>query len=116
MQIVGNQKMHLSLWHKSEAKKIPKPVHEYMKHRFHFLPEYLDTLKCFEYSSQVNGKSVRRLRIFSPAGAQEQHLEINSNLDLERHPELLLYEGYIDYQGNAYVADRRAPLYRRKAV
>jgi hypothetical protein len=108
--------MHLSVWHRSEAKKLPKPVQEYMKHRFHFLPEYLDTLKCFEYSSQVNGKSVRRLRIFSPARAQEQHFIINSNLDLERHPDLLLYEGYIDNRENAYVADRRAPLCRRKAV
>jgi len=99
----------------SKAKKLPRPVHEYMRHRFIFLSEYLDTLRCFEYNEVVNGKKVRCVRIFSPYRAEEQHLSIRSRVDLEQHPEMLLFEGYIDRQGSVYVADRRPPLRPVKA-
>jgi hypothetical protein len=102
--------MHFSPWHKNGAKKLPKPVQEYMKRRFTFLPEYLDLLRCFEYDSMVNEKRVRCIRIFSFNKAREQHLSITTNQDLEQHPEMLLFEGHFDSQGSVYVADRRAPI------
>ena len=102
--------------HKNEAKKLPRPVHEYMRHRFIFLSEYLDTLRCFEYDGIVNGKEVSCIRIFSPYRAKEQHLNIRTRMDLDQHPEMLLFEGYIDRQGSVYVADRRPPLRPLKAT
>ena len=108
--------MHLHLRNKNEAKRLPRTVREYMWRRFNLLPEYLELLRCFEYDGQVNGKQVRRISIFSPDKAREKKLLIRTRQDLEQHPELLFYEGHIDSQGNAYVADRRAPSSRVKAA
>ena len=96
--------------HNNEAKKLPKPVHDYMRHRFILLPEYLDMLRCFEYDGVFNGKQVRCIRVFSSYRARERQLSIKSNSDLMQHPEMLLFEGYIDRQGSVYVADRRPPV------
>jgi hypothetical protein len=102
--------MRIPFRSEGEAKRLPRGVREYMTRRFIFLPEYLDLLRCFEYDGVVNEKQVRRVRIFSPNRAREQHISIRTNLDLEQHPEMLLFEGYVDRQGNVYVADRRSPI------
>lgn len=48
-----------SPWHKNGAKRLPRPVQEYMKRWFTLLPEYLDLLRCFEYDGLVNEKRVK---------------------------------------------------------
>jgi len=110
------EKMHLHLWNENEAKRIPKAIQEFMRRRFNLLPEYLELLRCFEYDGQVNGKQVRRIKIFSTSKAREKKLLIKTRQDLEQHPELLFYEGYIDKEGKAYVADRRTPSSRVKTA
>lgn len=107
--------MHLRLRHNGEAKRVPKEVQDYMRNRFMLMPEYLGLLKCFEYRDVVNGKQVKHYSIFSPASVEENRLSIKTRYDLEQHPEMLLFEGYIDMQGNAYAADRRAMKKRKKA-
>ncbi len=106
--------MPFSPWHKNGTKRLPREVQEYMKRRFTLLPEYLDLLRCFEYDGLVNEKRVRCIHIFSPNRAREYHLSIKTNQDLGQHPEMLLFQGYIDGQGSVYVADRRAPLRQAK--
>lgn len=108
--------MHIHLRRENEIRKLPKPIQEYMRHRFMLLPEYLELLRCFEYDGQINSRNVRLFSIFSPNRAQEKHLLIKTRQDLEQHPEMLLYQGYIDNQGNAYVADRRAPITKAKTA
>lgn len=102
--------MYLTFLDKGEARKLPKPVHEYMRHRFMLLPEYLNALRCFECDGLVKEKPVRRILIFNPHRVKEQRLKISTLPDLERYHDMLLYEGYLDSQGKAYVADRREPL------
>lgn len=102
--------MRFNPWHKNGSKKLPRPVHEYIRHRFIVPSEYLDTLRCFEYDIVLNEKEVSGIRIFSPYRAKKQHLAIRTEADLEQHPEMLLFEGYIDREGRVYVADRRPPL------
>ncbi|MBI3931699.1 MAG: hypothetical protein HY325_06710 [Chloroflexi bacterium] len=108
--------MRLHWRNENEAKRLPRTIQEYMRRRFGLLPEYLELLRCFEYEGRVNDKQVRRISIFSPNKAREQELLIKTRQDLEQHPELLFYEGYIDSQGNAYAADRRMPSSRLKAA
>jgi len=102
--------MGLHLGHRGGPRKLPKPVHDYMRQRFGALPEYLETLQCFEFEGAVNGKKARRFRIYSPGSARQKKVRIAQLSDLEKNPELLLYEAYIDEEGKAYVADRRSPL------
>ena len=109
-------RMRLKLRRENEAKKLPKPVQQYMRRNFHLLPEYLDLLRCFEYPGQVSGKEVRCINIFSPSRAQEHGLSIKTHAELEQHAEMLLFRGYIDQEGNTYVADRRPPIGQAKTA
>jgi hypothetical protein len=105
------EKLKIFFSHKTnnnEAKKLAEPVYRYMMHRLLLLPEYLDRLRCFEYDGTVNGKQVICIRIFSPNMARKQHLSIKSNSQLAQHPQMLLFEGYVDSQHKVYVADWRA--------
>lgn len=109
--------MHLYFPHKiheSKARRVPESVKNYMVKRFRLLPEYLDTLKCFEYREVVANRDVRRFSIFSPYKAKQRHISINTRADLMQHRDLLEYEGHIDLQGTVYVADRREPTFRAK--
>ena len=98
--------------HKSNnrvGKKLPKPVSEYMMWKFNVSSEYLEMLRCFEYTGLFKGKRVMYVNVFNPDIALEREALIRSNLDLEQHPEILLYKGHIDNDGKVYVADRRVP-------
>ena len=50
------------------------------------------------------------MSIFNPEKAGEKHILLKTRQDLEQHRDMLLFEGYVDAQGNAYAADRREPL------
>ena len=101
--------------HNNKSKKLPRLVHDHMECKFDLLPEYLDMLRCFEYEAVVNGRQVRCIRIFSPDKVRGYHLSIKTHLDLEQHPEMLLYEGYIDGCSSVYVADCRPASRKVKA-
>jgi hypothetical protein len=102
--------MNLHHGHNGHSKKLPRPIHDFMRWRFGVLPEYLENLRCFEFEGVLNGRTVRRFRIYSPVKAQQQKLTIAGLSDLEKNQGMLLYEGYIDKEGKAYVADRRTSL------
>ena len=108
--------MHFTPWCKNGARRLSRPVHEYMRQRFNLLPDYLNMLRCFEYDGLFKGKQVRCIRIFSPDKAREYHFLIKTSLDLEQHPEVLFFQGYIDISGNVYVADRRIMSYQEKVA
>jgi len=110
----ANWEMPFHFWQRNGAKRLPKPVQEYMRQEFMLRREYLTELRCFEYDGVIHEKPVRCIRIFSPHLAQEQHISIRTNEDLDQHPEVLLYEGYIDAQGNAYINDQRTMSYPEK--
>ena len=98
--------------HKSNnrvGKKLPKPISEYMILKFNVSSEYLEMLRCFEYNGLFKGKQVMYVNIFDPDMALERRVLIRNSLDLENHPEILLYKGHIDNEGKVYVADRRVP-------
>ncbi len=103
--------MNLKIWHRKPGQpgRLPEPVFNYMRHRFIFLPEYLDSLRCFCCRGVFEGTDVTQVRIFSPRRAKMSGLVIDSCTDLDSHPEMLLFEGHIDKHGQAYVADRRLP-------
>ena len=94
-----------------EAKRLPTPVRECMRRRFVLRWEYINQLRCVENAGVVNEKPVTLLRVFNPHQARREHLVIRAFTDLDAHPELLLFEGYIDGEANAYLKDRRTMSY-----
>ncbi len=106
--------MRLYLRHGGEVRRLPKPIQDYIRRTFSYTPEALTLLRCFEYNGEVKGKQVKRISVFSPVSAEEKHLIIKTRQDLEQYHDILLFEGYIDRQGKAYVADRRTPVKKPK--
>ncbi|OGN90595.1 MAG: hypothetical protein A2158_00540 [Chloroflexi bacterium RBG_13_46_14] len=106
--------MHLHLRHDSGAKRLPKPIQEYMKKRFMLSESYLKTLRSIEYEGVVGEKQVRRFSIFSMSEADNKSSMIKTKNDLDKNPKMILFEGYIDKAGKAYAADRRSPKTGKK--
>ena len=107
--------MHLHLRHHSEAKRLPKPIQEYMKKRFMLSDSYLKMLRCFEYEGVVGEKPVRRFGIFEADETDNKSTAVKMVSVLDKNSKMILFEGYIDKDGKAYVADRRSPKTGKKA-
>ena len=95
----------------NSIKKLSGPVREYMRQKFMLSEEYLGELRCFEYEGNIDEGQVLRLLIFNPHLARRQHTPLQTHADLEQHPEVLLYEGYVDAQGGIYIEDLRTMSY-----
>lgn len=102
-----------SFWKSDDVRRVPEPVLHYMKRRFMLPSLYVSGLRCFESDGSHQGERVTKLRIFSPTMAGSFGLTLKTGVDLEQHPEALLFEGYIDRGGRVYVADRRSSARRR---
>lgn len=104
---------HLHFWKHSEVKRIPKPVLQYIRRRFMLPALYIAGLRCVQHEEMLHGEQVLRMRIFDPYLANTIGFTVNKYQDLEVHPELIQFAGYIDRRGVVYVADRRSPARRR---
>ena len=104
---IGLSSMHFKFWHSGNAKKLSPQLKAYMERKFDLIPEYLHDLRCFEHQGVFKEKPVTCLRIFSPWRTKERGIEPMAYADLDRYPELILYEGHIAQNGEVYVADRR---------
>jgi hypothetical protein len=103
--------MNLRLYRKSEAKKLPKPIQEYMHRKFKLTWEYINKLKCFESVKVIDEKNVRCICIYSPHLAQQQNISVMTTRDLNRHPEVVLYKGHIYENGHVSMDDLRTMSY-----
>jgi hypothetical protein len=106
--------MHLHLRHHDEAKRLPKPIQEYMKKRFMLSDSYLKMLRCFEYEGVVGEKPVRRFGIFGIGETENKAATVKMESVLDKNSKMIQFEGYIDKDGKAYVADRRSPKTGKK--
>ncbi len=97
----------LRLRKNSEARRLPEAAQRYLRRQFMLQDDYIEKLRCFEMEGTFREQPVRRLRVFSPALARQNRLNIRSNSDLELHPEVLAFEGHIDMEDKIYFADRR---------
>lgn len=97
--------------HKNQSKRVPKYLQEYMRRKFMLSQQYLAELRCIEYQDVINGQPVGCFRIFKPQMTWEQHIPVSDKADLERHPELILFEGYSDAVGIVHMEDLRTVSY-----
>jgi len=101
--------MWLSLFRvngKKKASKLSPPVRHYLIDQFKLAPEYVDTLKCLESAQREDGRSLRIIQIFSPAMVSECLPKLRIPDDFQRHPEFVLYEGYVDERSVVHLSDR----------
>jgi hypothetical protein len=97
------------LYNKSQVKKLPKSVQDYMRRRFNLPAEYLGILRCLKLGGDNGKERDISISIFSPVRAREYRLVIRTAADLKRYPEMVLFKGRINGRGGVYIADRRGP-------
>jgi hypothetical protein len=98
-------------YQKSQIKKLTRPVQEFMIRQFNLPIEYLDVLRCLEIGEAAKRKG---FCVFSPAKAREYRLTIRTRADLGKHPEMILFKGYIDREGTIKINDRRRAIWERQ--
>lgn len=76
-------------------RELPELVHFHLVCILQINPDQLTGLKCLERMDFVNDVPVRLLRIFDPKAAAKT-ARVTDFASLDRHPELILYEGYIE--------------------
>ena len=96
------------------VKRLPWPIEEYLRQRFMLRTDYVSRLRYFEHDDMLHEEPVKQVRIFSPDLAKQHSVAIRRNSDLEQHPEVLVFLGYIDRRGQIYIADRRTPMSQAK--
>jgi len=96
----------------SEGKRLNSMVREYMRQKFVLRDDYIGDLRCFEYEADLHGRTVLRILVFNPHMARSKHAMIRTYTDLELHPDVLLYEGYVDdVRGSVYIKDCQTMAY-----
>ncbi|MFH1087441.1 MAG: hypothetical protein V1737_02490 [Chloroflexota bacterium] len=71
-------------------------------------PDSLQGLKCVEQVSYVGEILATLIRIFDPRAAEK--VEVKDFASLDQHPELILYEGYIEkLSGKAHLQPKATP-------
>jgi hypothetical protein len=102
------------IYHRSQVRKLPRTVQNYMRYKFNLPIEYLGILRCLENAGAVSGNQATSISIFSPVRAHEHHLAIKTTADLGRYPEMVLFRGHFDNQGKVDIADQRGPVWGYK--
>jgi hypothetical protein len=100
------------LYQRSQFKKLPRPVRDFLRHKFNLPAEYLDILRCLENAGADGEIQATSISIFSPVRAREHRLSIKTAADLGRYPEMVLFKGRIDSRGGVDIADRRGPVWQ----
>ncbi len=99
------------IYQKSQVRKLPRPVQDFLKRRFNLPEEYLKILRCLENTGQDSVNQTTNISIFSPIRAREHRLNIKTAADLGRYPEMVLFKGHIDSRGGVDIDDRRGPVW-----
>jgi hypothetical protein len=79
---------------------IPIPINIYLVTRLNIDPDYLSRLKCVLQLDFVGNALVRFFRIFDPDSVPPS-VKIQNFASLDQRPELIIYEGHIDLEGES---------------
>ena len=86
------------LWKGGESpKRIPDWAYTYLVVVLKADPDRLTLLKCVEQPDYLEKRPVNLIRIFNPEEAHGHDIREFGSLD--QHPELILYEGYKEIEG-----------------
>jgi hypothetical protein len=84
------------LWRGGDGPKdIPPWAYKHLVTVLNVDPDFSSTLKCVEQITYLEGSLVLLIRIFA-AEADQGHDSIRDFASLDRRPELVLFEGYME--------------------
>ena len=77
------------------SRQLAENVLAYLKEEFRLLPIDVVALRCVSHRGSFAGMPAKFIRIFDGVKACEQGVAVESYRDLDKHPELVLFEGHI---------------------
>ena len=64
-------------------------------------------MKCVEQDGVLDGRPVTFIRVFRPAEAKQKNVLVTGWETFEEHPDLILFEGYLTRNNEAYLERRK---------
>jgi len=95
----------------NRPKTLPKIVEEFMTKEFNLSPIYLKDLRYFENTTFIDDRQLKEMRITSRNLLRQTNLKIKEYVDLDNHPDLVLYDGYIEDGSKIHINDKRVVSY-----
>lgn len=100
-------------WSKKSAQRNdcvywPQHMLACLEEKFHLLPKDMAVLRCIGRQGLLGGLPVSFVRIFNRAKAYEQGIIVEDYRDLDKHPELVLFEGHILKNGTVHLRKKQS--------
>ena len=73
----------------------PENVLDYLEKEFHLLPKEMAALQYVERRRSIGRLHAHFIRVCDRVVAQERGISIRGYRDLDKYPELVLFEGYV---------------------
>ncbi len=95
----------MRLFNKQIVREIPDGAWGYMVHVHNIDVDTLSReIRCVEQKGTLkNGEQVTYLRVFKPQQASDKGVEITGWETFDQHPDLILFEGYLRMNNQAYL-------------
>lgn len=78
-------------------KGLPAPVYADLVGKWKRPHETLTPLRCVRQKGEVGGRRVTMVRIVNPIELSRRGINVREFADLDGHPEVILYEGWVGY-------------------
>ena len=88
----------------------PENVLAYLEKKFWLLPRDMVALRCVRRRGSFGGLPANFIRICDQAMACEQGIIIKGYRDLDKHPDLVLFEGHIFQDGTVHLRRRKSTV------
>ncbi len=89
----------------------PENMLDYLEKEFRLLPKDMATLRCIGHRESFGRLPARSVRIFDWAAAYKQSIIIKNYRDLDKHPELVQFEGHVSAGGTVYLRRKQKQRY-----
>ena len=91
-----------------DCRQWPKNLTNCLKNEFQLSPEDMESFQWVTLSGSFGGFSVSVVRIFNHFEAQESGLAVNDYHDLDEHPEMIVFEGYVFEDGPVHLRKKES--------
>lgn len=88
----------------------PQNMLSFLEEEFHLLPKDMAVLQCIVLKRWLSGSPVSFIRIFDREKAYGQGFIVEDYRDLDKHPELVQFEGYILKNGTVHLRKKGATV------
>ena len=88
----------------------PRNLTNYLKNDLQFLPESMSSLRCVTLSGSFRGFPISLVRIFNYVEANMSGFTVSNYHDLNEHPEVVVFEGYVFKDGPVHLRKKESPV------